>query len=368
MDKASVEALIAQIYSAASGRTPWEVALTELCLVLDAWAVQILGLDKQTGGILFSHVGGGATLSDHLAYVRTYNRIDPRAPLLLSSTFSGWIHCHEHLSEDMVANNAFYQDFLIPAGGRYVSGTKITDDESLTVVLGVHRGVGNQPLGEKEIAFLEKLRAHLVEAMAIYRYLAARQFESSVGYAILERLHHPTVLIDTNRSIRFANATAKRTLAAKQRVSDHQGFLACVNVNDHNNLVAEIIDMTHAGINSNRRYMRLESASVGICLSALRPEEVMGAFGNTLLLMVVFHDTVNTATPDPFMLAEVFDLTPAEVQVAMAISEGHSLEDIARQRNVAIETIRAQLKTVFSKTQTNRQSDLVRRLLALAPV
>lgn len=375
MDNAPTETLIAKIYSAASGRTNWEETLTALCIALDVWAIQLLAFDKKTGGILFSHMGGGASLIDHLAYVRTYNRTDPRAPLLLSATMTGWLHCHEHLSDEVVAKNAFYQDFLIPAGGRYVSGTKIVDDESLTVVLGVHRGVGSQPLGEVEVQFLEKLRIHLAEAMAIYRYLAARQFESSIGYAILDGLHHPTLLIDTNRSIRFTNAAAKKILTAKQCVSDHQGFLTCANVHDNNNLVAELIDLSHGGINfqnSNRRYMRMhgvsEAACIGICLSALRPKEVMGVFGNALLVMVIFHDTVNTSKPDPFMLAEVFDLTPAEVQVATAISEGRSLEEIAKHRNVAIGTIREQLKTLFSKTQTNRQSDLVRRLMALTPV
>lgn len=94
----------------------------------------------------------------------------------------------------------------------------------------------------------------------------------------------------------------------------------------------------------------------------------MYAFGSTPLFMVVVHEATNGIKPDPFMLAEVFDLTPAEQMVAMAISEGHSTEQIAKQRGVAIETIRVQLKSIFSKTQTNRQADLVRRLIAMSPL
>jgi hypothetical protein len=35
-----------------------------------------------------------------------------------------WANCHEHFDEAFVARSAFYQDFLIPHGGRYVSGTQ----------------------------------------------------------------------------------------------------------------------------------------------------------------------------------------------------------------------------------------------------
>lgn len=375
MDKFPAEDLKAQIYSAAAGRTSWEEALASLCFALNAWAIQLLAIDKKTGGILFSHMGGGGSVIDHLAYIRTYNRTDPRTPILLGSSTTGWLHCHHYLSDEVVAQNSFYQDFLIPAGGRYVSGTKLVDDDLLTVLIGVHRGHGSEPLGEIEISFLEKLRIHLVEAMAIYRHLAVKHNESSIGYAILNGLHHPTILIDGGRSIRFENESAKKLLKSKQCITNSQGFLSCVNVNDNNNLVAELMDLMRSNIeitNPIRRYLRLHNASgnntVGVCLSVLRPKEVMGAFGGAQVVMVVIHDTVNTAKPDPFMLAEVFDLTPAEVQVATAISEGHSLEEIAKRRSVAIGTIREQLKSLFSKTQTNRQSDLVRRLIALSLV
>ena len=374
MDTTPSEELVAKIYSAASGRATWEQALTALCSFVQAWAVQIVAFDKQTGAIVFSHIGGGAAAADHLAYVRTYNRSDPRTPLLLSSTTLGWMHCHEILSDEMVASSAFYQDFLIPAGGRYVSGTKIVDDESLAVLIGIHRGSTRGPLGASEIAGLEKLRIHLEEAMAIYRHLAVKNYESAIGYAILEQLQSPTVLVAADRRIRFENASARKLLTSRRSICNNQGFLGCVNVDDNNQLVAELMDLsraTGAVAPSGRSYLRLRNTAgpmpIGVCLSVLRPEEVMGAFGGSVLIMAVFYDTDHAAKPDPFLLAEVFGLTPAEVQVATALSNGHSLEAIAQARGVVVGTIREQLKSLFSKTQTKRQNDLVRRLMALSP-
>ncbi|HQX60021.1 MAG TPA: helix-turn-helix transcriptional regulator [Burkholderiaceae bacterium] len=67
---------------------------------------------------------------------------------------------------------------------------------------------------------------------------------------------------------------------------------------------------------------------------------------------------------DPFVIQELFGLTPAEADVGMLLSAGHSVERIAKQRHVALSTVRSQLRMLLMKTGSERQSDLVRRLLS----
>jgi DNA-binding CsgD family transcriptional regulator len=57
-------------------------------------------------------------------------------------------------------------------------------------------------------------------------------------------------------------------------------------------------------------------------------------------------------------LVAVFGLTASEACVAAAVAAGRSLEDIAAEREVSVQTVRTQLKQVFSKTGTSRQSAL----------
>jgi DNA-binding CsgD family transcriptional regulator len=64
-------------------------------------------------------------------------------------------------------------------------------------------------------------------------------------------------------------------------------------------------------------------------------------------------------------LAEVFGLTPAEGRLASIIAEGASPEQAAERLGVARETARNQLKAVFAKTRTHRQSELVALLAKL---
>lgn len=63
--------------------------------------------------------------------------------------------------------------------------------------------------------------------------------------------------------------------------------------------------------------------------------------------------------PSPRTLQCLFGLTAAETQLAVELARGHNLLDIARTRRLSRTTIRSQLASLFVKTQTRRQVELV---------
>lgn len=82
---------------------------------------------------------------------------------------------------------------------------------------------------------------------------------------------------------------------------------------------------------------------------------------------------VDPARPPAFSTGAVmslFGLTPAEAQLAIALSHGLSLTEYAAQRGVSVGTVRIQSKRILDKTDSRRQSDLVGKLYAsaLAPL
>lgn len=62
-------------------------------------------------------------------------------------------------------------------------------------------------------------------------------------------------------------------------------------------------------------------------------------------------------------LERLFNLSRAEARLAGLLVEGLSLEESAVRLNVSRHTVRSQIKSIFIKTGTNRQSDLVRILI-----
>ncbi len=65
-------------------------------------------------------------------------------------------------------------------------------------------------------------------------------------------------------------------------------------------------------------------------------------------------------------LCDLFDLTPTEAQIAMAIFDGLEASVIAARRNVAETTVRKQIASIFGKLNVHRQPELVRLLSRLS--
>ena len=69
--------------------------------------------------------------------------------------------------------------------------------------------------------------------------------------------------------------------------------------------------------------------------------------------------------PPPAMVREVFNLTPAEADIALAVGGGQTLKEIAQQRGCSVNTVRTLVGRAFTKTGCRRQSELVRVISTL---
>lgn len=67
--------------------------------------------------------------------------------------------------------------------------------------------------------------------------------------------------------------------------------------------------------------------------------------------------------PAPALLAKTFSLTPSESKLASIIARGAGPDTAATELNISRETARNQLKSIFAKTATHRQGELVALLL-----
>lgn len=74
--------------------------------------------------------------------------------------------------------------------------------------------------------------------------------------------------------------------------------------------------------------------------------------------ILVLRDLEAERRPPLEVLAEALSLTSAEAKVASLVAAGASPEEIAVELQVSRETVRNQIKAIFGKTGTHRQSEL----------
>lgn len=82
--------------------------------------------------------------------------------------------------------------------------------------------------------------------------------------------------------------------------------------------------------------------------------------------VVILIDLVGTPQPTADALQKIFGLSPAEAKLAVRISQGESLADVAEASKVSITTARSQLASIFAKTRTRRQAELVSLLTRIS--
>jgi DNA-binding CsgD family transcriptional regulator len=85
-------------------------------------------------------------------------------------------------------------------------------------------------------------------------------------------------------------------------------------------------------------------------------------------VMLLIYDPQTRPQVNTSLLEILFGLSPTEASIAGAIVEGQSLSEIALLRGCQESTIRSHLKSIFRKTHTHRQSDLVRLVLTSVAV
>lgn len=370
-DTECFDSVVAGLYCAAAGSRPWSEPLDLMRKHLSAWAIHLMGVDPIRGVVEFSHVLGEISPEANLDLVRHYHRIDPRAAMLLPLEAGQWANCHDHFDEGFVAGNPFYQDFLIPYGGRYCSGAKVHHDANSLVLFGVHRGLGSQPLNGDEIALAKRYLVHLQTAMALRRADHRLEQQAVVGKALLDRMQQPLLLVDGHLRMRGGNAAGEALLRRDDRIRTEAGKLVCARASSNTALAMALAKLhegnqpggSNPGAPVRTQAVRLDDKTGSrspllLLLSPLLPDETMGVFGPDHLTMVLVHEAGKAQPVDAFVLAAIYDLTPAEAKVAIAIATGLTVQEVSASHRVAVSTVRAQLSAVFAKLGVSRQAEL----------
>jgi len=90
------------------------------------------------------------------------------------------------------------------------------------------------------------------------------------------------------------------------------------------------------------------------------------AEGESRVAAIFIRDLEVRQSVPPEVLAKLFGLTPAEARVVVELVKGKRPQEVADDLSVSLNTVRNQLKQIFSKTNTGRQSELISLVLSSA--
>jgi DNA-binding CsgD family transcriptional regulator len=365
--------VVRNLYEGAAGLISWPEALRGLHREMNCSGLQLVAVDKIAGRLVTSEQPTlemlPANIDGTLDHVREYHRHDPHMKYVATLPVGVVMHTATSFPAREWADHPFYREYWSAYGVRELFAVKVAEDERYVVMLGMTRTNEMPVYTPSDMNLLERYVCHLAAAYRIIRHLGAAQATAQAGLALIEASARPMILLDGNRNIVTANAPAKRILETESVVYERAGKLVCQTNKSAAALSTGLLDLALSDASvSNCGQRRVAVRLVGrradevihCSLWAMKAAATMGVFGpNSVVLLTI-------ATPgvvDSVFVGSMFDLTPAEAKVAVALVEGRDLHNIADAHHVSIETVRSQLKTVFSKTGTHRQSDLIALLL-----
>lgn len=368
-------------YEAAEKPERWRHLYEALREALGVLSIHMLALDKRHGTLSYSD-GANLPVQGELAYMQHYRFIDPRLPVILQRPLGEWTHCHEILSEADVARHPFYQEFLIPYDRRYMSGCKLADTSDATVLFVTLTSAAQGPLSKAGVAFLDRLLPHLRRACRIGIQNFVYSSQALVGHLLVNKLRQPVILMSPGGEVMHTNEAAQELLRSTSLVAVDDGKLKLPRrqLEDLLKRCAELEQAVKVGVPaadggepvaqaSHFRSLQITAdrgpESVYAFFTVLSPQGAMGTFGLRPVVMLLFYHPGSAPAIDSSLLYAVFGLTPAECRIATLLAEGLSLKQIAQVQGTQHETVRKQLRSIYQKTSTNRQPELIRLLLHL---
>jgi len=368
MNDKALEHLIGEIYETALNPGLWPEVMTLCARQVNGIAAHIMTVDKRRQYPKFLVAAGDGDLpapENQSHYLNYYLKIDPRMQAMETAKLHEWRYCTHYMDQQFVNRNEFYQDFLLPSGGRYAMGAWIDDGDAEKTVLGLHRCQGQPEFSEGERRIAEQFSSHLQRSLRLQRHTQALQDKAWLGARAIDALNLPMLIVDATGAIRHLNAQAEALLqnSCVSGFSYHNQRLSALYPDDSQKLAALITQATSTPAQGGATFLGHGTQQAFVTPLPARSPFVQEWQINLALLAIL--ESGKSIAPLP-LLGKLYNLSPAELKCAAALLAGQTAETYAQATGLAENTVRTQIKNLQRKTGTGRLSDLL-ALLSRAP-
>lgn len=285
---------------------------------------------------------------------------------------------HAHVSDDVAPaatykGTEFYNDWLRPLGeADSAVGMKILTNGPGFGALSLHYGPRLAESYNKSLGHvIQSIAGPMRNALALNRRLLENAPLPAPLETVIEAFDEPSFLLDQSGQVRLHNALAQDLLRSQTLARiDRGGRLDLRDRSAGRRLAEALGGIVVPGLQGGSRtpttfVLRSESGDVEGFIKVLSVATSEGALrGNAYMfppnmfaLVTIYPRTKPIG--GVASLQSAFGLTAAEARLANRLRHGESLSDVAEAAGISRETVRQHLKSIFLKTGTNRQAELV---------
>jgi DNA-binding CsgD family transcriptional regulator len=362
--------LLAQLYQGLLEAEPWQQFLESLRSWVDVQVVSLVLRPPAEGdqGVIINSVrpNADATGSSQdwqlTAYRQEFFTLDPFINLPPDRV----VTLQDLVPDEELLKSDYYIHYLEPVDLFRILGVDTREPEGTVARLRLSRRRTEEPFSDTDRDLLQHLTPHLQRAVQIHGELNRAASERDVYAGAVEQLSVASVVLDEQARVLHTNALAKALLEEADGLSmkEQKLVLAGRELNQaFQEALVKVLAAQPEGETSVVKALRVPRAQRAALGLVIRPVPERGEGQHTPSAAVFISDPELEGSASRETLGQLFELTPAESNLAILLTRGLSLAEAAEIQNVSQHTTRAQLKSIFAKTGVSRQAELVRLVL-----
>jgi DNA-binding CsgD family transcriptional regulator len=242
--------------------------------------------------------------------------------------------------------------------------------------ISVNRGETQARFGEHQATTLRALIPYVQRALELHRRLGSAEAMADDLAAAVDLLAHAVVLLTERGTVAFANRSAAAILGAGDGLRVEDGELCASTPSLTAALRASVSAAATIAMGDDLHtlppVLRIPRPSgrraYAFMLSPLpRLRAALDRQPHTVAVFI--SDPERVPAPLAATIRTLLHLTQAEADLVVHLCQGLTVDEATHSLGISLETGRTRLKTIFHKTDTHRQADLVRLVMAsLAPL
>ena len=302
------------------------------------------------------------------AYREQFFSLDPFVNLPLDKV----IALEDILPDQALMTSDYYLHYLQPINLFRILGVDTAEPDGMLARLRFSRRRSEARFQSRERELLALIAPHLRRAIQIYAKLNRMTSERDVYAGAVNQLSVATIILDEQGRILNTNEVGKALLdqAAGLCLQGQHLHIEGRDINKElQQALADIIKAQQNGATSVVRALRVPRpagrSDLGLVIRPV-PTSQWSEGQSSPCAAVFISDPDLQESASQQALGELFELTPAEANVATLLARGLSLAQVSAAQNISQHTVRAQLKSIFAKTGVSRQAELVRLVLKSA--
>lgn len=287
----------------------------------------------------------------------------PRLPLLKAVERRSIIEDSDYLASG-IFNDVFRPQHLIHAASALMARAP-----NFRITGGVFRRASAR-FESEQMRLYQAMLPHLSRAIELTVRFQDLEMAARRAQAAADLNSDGLVAVDQHRRIVFTNAAGEKMLAGEAGVCRYGGLLDARRPEDAACLAHLVRDAAlHTGFRGGCMRMTRPDGKTSLAVIVTPfPPDLAHLPESSAPCALVTLVGLGTARPPPARrLIELFKFSKAEAELALALLEGKTAEEIAIERDVRLSTVRSQLRSILEKTGTHRQSEAVRLLSQLPP-